>query len=97
MPAFGHTQNFVASPDGRHAYLSTEDEGLLLFERIGVGADAYTQLEILSVSPGEVRFGPISAGGPSGAFPITGIPRADNHPRHGTECTLLRLRIWSRR
>ena len=38
VPEFGHTQNFVASPDGRHAYLSTEDEGLLVFERIGVGA-----------------------------------------------------------
>ena len=38
VPAFGHTQNLVASPDGRHAYLSTEDEGLLVFERIGVGA-----------------------------------------------------------
>ena len=38
VPKFGHTQNLVASPDGRHAYLSTEDEGLLVFERIGVGA-----------------------------------------------------------
>ena len=38
VPEFGHTQNLVASPDGRHAYLSTEDEGLLVFERIGVGA-----------------------------------------------------------
>ena len=38
VPKFGHTQNLVASPDGRHTYLSTEDEGLLVFERIGVGA-----------------------------------------------------------
>ena len=67
---FGHTRNFVASPDGRHAYLSTEDEGLLVFERVGVGAadigsrnDAYAPLGILSVSPGKVTFGPISAGG----------------------------------
>ena len=38
VPEFGHTQNLVASPDGRHAYLSTEDEGILVFERVGVGA-----------------------------------------------------------
>ena len=63
VPEFGHTQNLVASPDGRHAYLSTEDEGLLVFERVGVGAEAYTQLGILSVSPGEVRFGSISIDG----------------------------------
>ena len=57
----------MASPDGRHAYLSTEDEGLLVFERVGVGAadrnDSYAPLGILSVSPGKVTFGPISAGG----------------------------------
>ena len=66
VPEFGHTRNLVASPDGRHAYLSTEEEGLLVFERVGVGAadigssnDAYTPLGVLSVSPGKVRFGPI--------------------------------------
>ena len=69
VPEFGHTRNLVASPDGRHAYLSTK-EGLLVFERVGVGAadiesknDAYVPLEMLSVSPGEVRFGTISANG----------------------------------
>ena len=60
VPAFGHTQNLVASPDGRHAYLSTEDEGLLIFERVGVGADEYQPLKMLSISPGKVSFGPIT-------------------------------------
>ena len=60
VPAFGHTRNLAASPDGRHAYLSTEDEGLLVFERVGVGVDEYAPLKMLSVSPGKVSFGPIS-------------------------------------
>ena len=63
IPEFGHTRTFVASPDGRHAYLSTEEAGLLIFERIGVGADGFVRLEMLSVSPGQVRFGPVSSGG----------------------------------
>ena len=63
IPEFGHTRTFVASPDGRHAYLSTEEAGLLIFERIGVGADRFVRLEMLSVSPGQVRFGPVSSGG----------------------------------
>ena len=62
VPEFGHTRNLVASPDGRHAYLSTK-EGLLVFERVGVGAAAYARLEMLSVSPGEIRFGTILADG----------------------------------
>ncbi len=61
IPEFGHTRHFVASPDGRHAYLSTEEAGLLIFERIGVGADRFVRLEMLSVSPGQVRFGPVSS------------------------------------
>ena len=70
VPEFGHTRNLVASPDGRHAYLSAEEEGLLVFERVGVGVadigsrnDAYVPLGMLSVSPGKVRFGPISIDG----------------------------------
>ena len=63
VPAFGHTRHMVASPDGRHAYLSTEDKGLLVFERVGVGADEYAPLKMLSVSPGRVTFGPISTDG----------------------------------
>ncbi len=61
IPEFGHTRHFVASPDGRHAYLSTEEAGLLIFERIGVGADRFVRLEMLTVSPGRVRFGPVSS------------------------------------
>ena len=45
VPEFGHARYFVASPDGRHAYLSTEQKGLLIFERVGVGADGYVRLE----------------------------------------------------
>ncbi|MDE0166981.1 MAG: S8 family serine peptidase [Bryobacterales bacterium] len=65
VPAFGHTQNLLTSPDGRHAYLSTEEKGLLIFERVGAGADEYAPLKMLSVSPGKVSFGSIStdAGG----------------------------------
>ena len=63
IPDFGHTRHFAASPDGRHAYLSTEEAGLLIFERVGVGADGFVRLEMLSVSPGQVGFGPVSSGG----------------------------------
>ena len=63
IPEFGHTRHFVASPDGRHVYLSTETAGLLIFERVGVGADEFVRLEGLSVSPGQVGFGPVSSGG----------------------------------
>ena len=63
VPRFGHTRHFVASPDGRHAYLSTEEAGLLIFERVGVGADRFVPLEGLSVSPGRVSFGPVSSQG----------------------------------
>lgn len=60
VPAFGHTQNLLASPDGRHAYLSTEEKGLLVFDRVGAGVDEYAPLKMLSVSPGKVSFGSIS-------------------------------------
>ena len=63
IPQFGHTRHFVASSDGRHAYLSTEEAGLLIFERVGVGADRFVRLEGLSVSPGQVSLGPVSSGG----------------------------------
>ena len=63
VPAFGHTRNLVVSPDGRYAYLSTEEKGLLVFERVGVGADEYALLKMLSVSPGKVSFGPTSTDG----------------------------------
>ena len=63
VPEFGHTLNLATSPDGRHAYLDTEDEGLVIFERVGAGADPYVFLGLFSVSSGEVTVGPISSGG----------------------------------
>ena len=63
IPRFGHTRHFAASPDGRHVYVSTEEAGLLIFERVGVGADRFVRLEGLSVSPGQVSFGPVSSEG----------------------------------
>ena len=61
VPEFGHARNLVASPDGGHAYLVTEDKGLLIFERVGVGVDTvFAPLKMLSVSPGKVTFGLIS-------------------------------------
>ena len=38
VPDFGPTRNLAASPDGRHAYLDTEDQGIVVFERVGLGA-----------------------------------------------------------
>ena len=60
---FGPTRNLATSPDGRHAYLDTEDEGLVIFERVGAGADPYVLLEPLSVSSGEASVGPVSGSG----------------------------------
>ena len=78
VPAFGHTRNRVASPDGRHAYLSTEENGLLVFERVGVGADEYAPLKMLSVSPGKVSFGPTSTDG-GGCIGLGGVVVGDTH------------------
>ncbi len=70
VPEFGETRSLAASPDGRHAYVDTADEGIVIFERVGAGAGktgleggAYTRLEMLSVSAGRVTFGPISTAG----------------------------------
>ena len=70
LPEFGETRSLAASPDGRHAYVDTSDEGILIFERVGAGADetgledgAYTRLDMLSVSSGSVTFGPVSTAG----------------------------------
>ena len=60
---FGHTRNLATSPDGRHAYLDTEDEGLVIFERVGAGADPYVFQGLFSVASGEVIIGPISSEG----------------------------------
>ncbi len=70
VPEFGETRSLATSPDGRHAYVDTEDEGILVFERVGAGAaetglgdSAYIRLEPLTVSPGTVTFGPVSTAG----------------------------------
>ncbi len=63
VPEFGHTRNLATSPDGRHAYLDTEDAGIVVFERVGAGADPYVLLGPFSVSSGEVTVGPISSSG----------------------------------
>ncbi len=63
VPEFGHTRNLATSPDGRHAYLDTEDAGIVVFERVGAGADPYVLLGLFSVSSGEVTVGPISSSG----------------------------------
>ena len=69
LPAFGWPQGLAASPDGRHAYLSTREHGILIFERVGnpiievdTGADdGYVRLGTLEVSVGQVVFGPLSS------------------------------------
>ena len=72
VPEFGGTRSLAASPDGRHAYVDTEDEGIVIFERIGAGSGAgaagsadgaYVRLDLLSVSSGRVTFGPVSTAG----------------------------------
>ena len=70
LPAFGWEEGLAASPDGRHAYLSTREPGILIFERVGnpiieveAGAeDGYVRLGTLKVSVGQVALGPPSSG-----------------------------------
>ena len=79
VPTFGHIRNLIASPDGRHAYLSTEEKGLLIFERVGVGVDTvFEPLKMLSVSPGKVSFGPISTDG-GGCIGLEDVVVGDAH------------------
>ena len=69
LPAFDRVRGVAASPDGRHAYLSTEAHGILIFERVGnpiievdTGAEGgYVRLGALRVSEGRVTFGPLSS------------------------------------
>ena len=35
LPDFGFVRGMAASPDGTHAYLTTDDAGIVLFERVG--------------------------------------------------------------
>ena len=35
VPDFGFVRSMAVSPDGKHAYLTTDDAGIVLFERVG--------------------------------------------------------------
>ena len=37
VPEFGESRSLATSPDGRHAYVDTADEGIVIFERVGAG------------------------------------------------------------
>ena len=64
LPEFGHARGLAASPDGRHAYVGTADDSIVVFERVGVGADQVVDgADLLTASPGEVTFGPIATAG----------------------------------
>ncbi|MCY3837397.1 MAG: S8 family serine peptidase [Gammaproteobacteria bacterium] len=69
LPRFDYPRGFAASPEGRHAYGSTSDHGILIFERVGnpiidvdTGEeDGYVRLGTLTVAVGTVQFGPLSS------------------------------------
>ena len=56
--------SFAVSPDHKHVYVATQDEGILIFERIGVEPvnlenlpPLVKRLDLLSVADNEVQFG----------------------------------------
>ena len=59
----------AASPEGRHAYVSTNHHGILIFERVGnpivevesLADGGYVRLATINVSAGRVAFGPLSS------------------------------------
>ena len=69
LPEFDWPGGLAASPEGRHAYVSTRRHGILIFERLGnpiveidLGADGgYARLAALQVSVGRVELGPRSS------------------------------------
>ena len=67
LPGFDWPGGLAASPEGRHAYVSTRRHGILIFERVGnpivdLGADGgYARLAALQVSVGRVKLGPLSS------------------------------------
>ena len=59
LPLFGAPNGLASSPDGRHVYLSTYQDGIVAFERVGAGVepkDPHVRLDILEVSSGTVSF-----------------------------------------
>ena len=63
IPEFSHVRSVAASPDGRHAYLDTEQEGLVIFERVGAGEQDHASQGRFSVARGNVTVGSISSEG----------------------------------
>ena len=69
LPDFDWPLGLAASPEGRHAYVSTRNHGILIFERVGnpiVEAESpaeggYIRLATIEVSAGRVAFGPLSS------------------------------------
>ena len=63
VPTFGVPNDIAPSADGRHVYASTDDHGIVFFERIGAGVepvDPHVRLDGLEVSSGLISFGPES-------------------------------------
>ncbi|MCY3623334.1 MAG: S8 family serine peptidase [Gammaproteobacteria bacterium] len=69
LPDFDWPGGVAASPEGRHAYVSTEHHGILIFERVGnplvevelPGEGGYVRLAALKVSAGRVDLGTLSS------------------------------------
>ena len=60
VPRFGTPKDIATSTDGSRIYVSTAEEGILIFERVGAGVDIvddYIRLGILAVSTGSIEFG----------------------------------------
>ena len=71
LPGFDWPGGLAASPEGRHAYVSTNAHGILIFERVGnpivevesPAEGGYVRLAALEVSAGRVTLGPLSSTG----------------------------------
>ena len=69
LPDFDWPYGLAASPEGRHAYVSTRAHGILIFERVGnplvdvesPAEGGYARLAMIAVSAGRVAFGPLSS------------------------------------
>ena len=69
LPDYHWPGGLAASPEGRHAYVSTDAHGILIFERVGnpiveiesPAEGGYVRLAALDVSAGRVTLGPLSS------------------------------------